>query len=168
MKVEFDLKYGKNKIEIPVDKRVIETHPKETKNIYGSKVTIYNDIASDGVNPRTFNSFVIDKCMIQGGFVEKSDGTIQNIVNAITVITKDVEHYKSPIEYALLPVDEKKKYFTVQVDDFIVFSEVDDVVNSGREFQDLQNKYKNNGMSVTTANAFIYGTDVDNITITNA
>ena len=69
-------------------------------DFYKQKVTIYNDIQDNGVEDRHFDRFVIDKCNIQGGIVNEADGTISNIVNATTIITKDVEHYKSPLEYA--------------------------------------------------------------------
>lgn len=136
-------------------------------DFFNQKVTIYNDIPSDNVNPRRFDRFVIEKCSIQGGYVEKADGTIQNIDNAQTVITKDVQHYKSPMEYLRLPVDEKDKYFTAQIDDFIVFDEVDDVVTTSREFQELQQKYDDNGMLITSVNPYIFGIAVDNVTMTN-
>lgn len=158
-------------------------------DFFNQKVTIYNDIPADEfdyftkskpeesesvqglqeerANVRRFDRFVIEKCSIQGGYVEKADGTIQNIDNAQTVITKDVQHYKSPIEYMQLPVDEKDKYFTVQIDDFVVFGEVDDVVTTSREFQELQQKYGNNGMLITSVNPYIFGTAVDNVTMTN-
>ena len=110
-------------------------------DLFVKKVTIYNDIASDGVNPRSFNRFVIDKCMVYNQATESSDGTISKVVNAQNVITKDVEHYKSPLEYAGLPADEKEKFYTVQVDDFVVLAEVEDVVTTSREFQALQEKY---------------------------
>ena len=97
-----------------------------------------------------------------------ADGTIQNIVNATTIITKDVDKYKSPLEYAKLPVDEKEKYYTVQVDDFIVLSEVDDVVTTSKEFQQLQEKYNENGIVVTSVNPHIFGMALDNISITNS
>ena len=107
--------------------------------------------------------------MVYGGTAERSaNGTIQNIVNAQTVITKDVERYKSPLEYLRLPMDEKEKYFTVKANDFIVFAEVDDVVTTSLEFRDLQDKYKSNGMSITAVNPYIFGLATDNITMTNA
>lgn len=136
---------------------------------FTKKCTIYNDIPEDGVNDRHFDRFVIDKCLIYGGTAERSaNGTIQNIVNAQTVITKDIEHYKSPLEYQRLPMDEKEQYYTAKANDFIVFGEVDDVVTTSLEFRDLQDKYKNNGMSITAVNPYIFGLATDNITMTNA
>ena len=131
------------------------------------KVTIYNDIPSDGVNARRFDRFVIDKCNIQGGIVSKADGTIENIVNAVTVISKDVDRYKTPLEYAKLPVDIREDFYTVQVGDFIVLSEVDNVVTTSQEFAELQKKYKDNGIVVRSVSANIHGMSVDNVTITN-
>ena len=137
-------------------------------DVFDKKITIYNDIASDGVNARRFDRFVVEKCMIYNQATESSDGTIQKVINSQNVITKDVERYKSPLEYARLPADEKEKFFTVQVDDFVVLGEVDDVVTTSREFQNLRDKYAKNGFSVTAVNASVYGLKVDNIQIIHA
>ena len=137
-------------------------------DLFTKKVTIYNDIPADGVNPRTFERFVIDKCMIYNQATESADGTIRKVVNAQNVITKDVANYKAPMEYAKMAVDEREKFYTVQIDDFVVLAEVDDVVTSSREFQQLQEKYSKNGFSVTAVNATINGMPVDNIQITHA
>ena len=137
-------------------------------DFFKQKVTIYNDIASDGVNPRRFDRFVIDFCNIQKGIMQNADGTIEKVVNAITITTKDTEHYKPSLEYRYLPIDEKEKYYTVQVNDVVIFGEVDDVVTTSREFQDLQSKYKNNGFSVTAVNEYIHGMAVDNVQIIHA
>lgn len=136
-------------------------------DLWKHKVTIYNDIPADAVNARRFDRFVIDKCNIQGGIVSKADGTIENIVNAVTIITKDVEHYKAPLEYAKLPVDLKEEFYTVQVGDFIVFAEVDDAVTTSREFAELQSKYSDNGIVVRSVSPNIHGMSVDNVTIAN-
>lgn len=136
-------------------------------DLWRQKVTIYNDISADAVNDRRFDRFVIDNCNIQGGIVSKADGTIENIVNAVTVITKDVDHYKQPLEYAKLPVDVKENFYTVQVGDFIVLDEVDDIVTTSREFADLQNKYSDNGIVVRSVSPNINGMKVDNVTMAN-
>lgn len=169
MKVKFNVKYGENEIEIPLPDQT--QYPTFTKSaltdIWKHKVTIYNDIASDAVNPRRFERFVIDKCNIQGGIISKADGTIENIVNAITIITKDIQHYKQPLEYTKLPADLKEDFYTVQVGDFIVLSEVYDVVTTSREFAELQAKYSKNGIVVRSVSVNIHGTSVDNISMAN-
>lgn len=137
-------------------------------NKFTDKVTIYNDIADDGVNLRRFKRFVIDKCLFYEQLAESADGTVQKIVNAKNVISKDVEHYKAPIEYKALPEDVKSKFYTVQIDDFVVLAEVDDVVTTGKEFQILQEKYKDNGFLVTAVNAYLKGDKSNNIHIMHA
>ena len=169
MKVKFKVKYGENEIDIPIPEK--SQRPTFDKggmtDLWKHKVTIYNDIPKNAVEERHFDRFVIDLCNIQGGIVSKADGTIENIVNAVTVISKDVDRYKTPLEYAKLPVDIREEYYTVQVGDFVVLSEVDDIVTTSREFAELQEKYKDNGIVVRSVSANIHGMSVDNVTITN-
>lgn len=169
MKVSFPSRYGTNIVDIPItDKTRPKYQPFAMNEKFDSKVTIYNDIPSDGVNLRRFDRFVISKCLVYNQLTEGADGTIQRVINTQNVITKDIEHYKSPIEYMQLATDEKDSYYTVQIDDFVVLGEVDDVVTTSKEFQNLQQKYKNNGFSVTAVNASIHGMTVDNVQITHA
>lgn len=169
MKVKFKVKYGENEIDIPIPEQ--SQRPTFDKggmtDLWKRKVTIYNDIPKTAVEDRHFDRFVIDLCNIQGGIVSKADGTIENIVNAVTVISKDVDRYKTPLEYAKMPVDIREDFYTVQVGDFIILSEVDDVVTTSREFAELQEKYKDNGIVVRSVSANIHGMSVDNVTITN-
>ena len=156
-------------IETPITERTVPKFQGDgLTDLFRKKVTIYNDVAADGVNPRRFDRFVLDRCAIYNQATEASDGTVSRVVNAQNVITRDVEHYKTPLEYARLPADEKEKYYTVKVNDFVVLAEVDDVVTTSREFQALQEKYRDNGFSVTAVNASINGMSVDNVQITHA
>lgn len=169
MKVKFDVKFGQNEIEIPIPEQSQRPSFNNSgmADLWKHKVTIYNDISKNAVEERHFDRFLIDKCNIQGGIVSKADGTIENIVNAVTVISKDVNRYRAPLEYAKLPVDIREDFYTVQVGDFIVLSEVDDIVTTSREFAELQEKYKDNGIVVRSVSANIHGMSVDNVTITN-
>ena len=168
MKVGFYVKHGYNEIDIPLENK--NTQPLDMdglSDLTNKRVTIYNDIPADAFNPRRFEKFVIDKCIIQGGYAAKTDGTISNPVNAKTVLTKDIRHYKPYIEYITLPQEERENCFTARAGDFIVFSEVDDTVSSAQEFSELQQKYKDNGMKVMSVSENIYGLNVDNIQFTN-
>ena len=136
-------------------------------DLYTQKVTIYNDIPKNAVEERHFDKFVIDKCNIQGGLVNEANGTITNIVNAKSVITRDVSRYKTPLEYAEIPVDLRVDYYTTQIGDFVVFAEVDDIVTTASEFSQLQSKYRSNGMKITSVSVNIFGLSVDNVTMTN-
>lgn len=137
-------------------------------NKFTQKVTIYNDIPSDGVNPRRFDRFVIDQCLVYNTVAEGADGTVQRIVNTQNVITRDVSHYKTPIEYRELPKDLREQFYTVQIDDYVVFGEVYDVVDTAKEFQELAKKYSGNGFFVTSVNASIHYMRVDNVHIVHA
>lgn len=138
-------------------------------DLYKDVITIYNDIAADSVNPRRFFRHVLQKCNIQSGYIESTaENTIQAISNGLTVITKDVALYCTPSVYLELPEDEKENYYTVQIDDFVIFGEVDDIVTTSREFQNLQDKYKGRGFSVSSTNAYIYGMATDNVSISHS
>lgn len=136
-------------------------------NLWDKKVTIYNDIPKTAVKERHFDRFVIDLCNIQGGIISKADGTVENIVNAITVITKDVKRYKEPSEHKNIPADLRKEYFTVKIGDFVVLGEVDDEITDSQEYAELQKKYKDNGFVVRSVSPNIHGMAVDNVTMTN-
>lgn len=169
MKVDFKPKYGTNTIEIPtVNKSYQATEKPIKKDVYGEKITIYNDIPSDGVNPRRFDRFVVGKCLVYNQLTESADGTINKIINAQNVITRDVAHYKSPGEYKQLAQDEREQFYTVSPNDFVVLAEVDDVVTDWLEFEALQKKYKANGFFVTAVNANIFGLNIDNVHIMHA
>ena len=163
----FVVKCGKNVIEIP-DEPTEEKKTSFGTDFFKSKVTIYNDVPSDGVNKRRFDRHVIELCNIQKGTLQNADGTIEKVVNALAVITKDIQRYKSSSEYAGLPSDEKQKYFTANINDFVVLAEVDDIVTTVDKFRALQKKYKNNGFSVTAVNEYINGMSVDNVQIIHA
>lgn len=137
-------------------------------NLFKDKVTIYNSVPAVDNKPRSFTRCVVEKCQIQGGFVDKLNGTVRNIVNAQTVITKDVKRYVSPKDFYDTAEDSRETVFTVQIGDFVVFGVADDVVENAEQFANLQQKYKNNGIKVTSVNISIYGMAVDNITMTNA
>ena len=137
-------------------------------DFYTDTITIYHDVPSDGVNPRRFDRRVVKKCNIQQGMLQSANGTVEKVVNATTIITKSVENYRTPLEYAHIPVDMRESRYTVNVNDFVVLSEVEDEVTTSREFQELQTKYEGNGVSVTAVNAYIHGTAVDNVQIIHA
>lgn len=135
--------------------------------LFAKKVTIYNDIPKNAVEDRHFDRFVIERCNVGGGFISRADQTVENIVNAKTVITKDIKRYKTPSEYAALPVDIRKDYYTANIGDFIVFDEVDDEVTTSAEFIELRKKYNDNGMTVRTVTEYLYGMSADNVTMAN-
>jgi hypothetical protein len=131
-------------------------------------VTIYNLIPATATTEKIYNRTVLEKCQVQGVFVEKTQDTVRNVVNAKSVITKSVEHYLDFADFVKIPVDKRSDYWSVNVGDFIVFAEVDDYIETEQDFANLQKKYRNNGIKVTTANASVYGMATDNVQMTNA
>lgn len=170
MKVKFNVKYGENEIDIPIEGQSSQRPSFDRgglTDLWAQKVTIYNDIPADAVNNRRFDRYVIDKCNVQGGIVSKADGTVENIVNAVTVITRSIDHYKTPTDYKDTPIDLANDFFTVQIGDFVVLGEVDDIVTTGREFSELQQKYANNGFVIRTVSAYNNGMSTDNVQFAN-
>lgn len=170
MKVQFEVTSGINTIDIPLDNLLnnrAQLNCEGVTDLWARKVTIYNDIPADAVNDRRYTRHVIERCNIQGGIISKADGTIENIINAVSVITRDVEHYRSPAEYRAIPIDLSANVYTVQIGDFVVLEEVDDIVTTSREFAQLQQKYANNGFVVRTVSAYINGMNVDNVQFAN-
>lgn len=155
-------------IDIPFEQIRPNFNPYGVTDKFLNKVTIFNDIQADGENPRRFERFVINRCMIYNQLSESANGTISKIVNTHNVITKDVEHYKSPREYKLLTINERERYYTVQINDFVVPEVVNDVVSTASEWSALQKKYKGYGFSVTAVNVSVCGMVVNNIRIIHA
>lgn len=136
--------------------------------LFNKAVTIYNDIAAEPANPRRWDRCVIYKCNIQGSKATEANGTVVNVINAKNVITKDVAHYKPYSEYIKLPEDARGDYFTAKVGDFIIFEKVADVVTTAQEFSQLQQKYKDSGIKVTSFSSSVYGMPVDHVRFTNS
>ena len=171
MKVKFNLKYGQNEIDIPIPETAVAFRGKGLRDVFVDKVTIFHSATTadeNGKKTRRFDRMIVDKCSIQGEYVNKPDGTIKNVVHSQTVITRDVARYKTPSEYLALSADERSRHYTVHIGDFVVFAEVDDAVNSSREFADLQERYKDNGMVVAAVKPSLFGMDIDNITFASA
>lgn len=137
-------------------------------DFFTQTVTVYISVPATDIKPRTFERRVVENCSVQGQTVEKIDGTTRLIVNAMTLITKNIANYVDAEVFYNTPSDLRKDKYTVQTGDFIVFEECDDVVTNSNEFAELQRKHRNNGMVATTVSAYINGMKTDNVTVTNA
>lgn len=138
------------------------------KDLFTKKITVFISVPATEIKSRTFEKRVIDKCSIQSETVEKNDGTIRRVINARTVITKDVANYVEPREFYNTPSDIRANIFTINTNDFIIFGECEDVVVNALDFANVQQKYRDNGMVANSVSAYINGLSTDNITITNA
>lgn len=154
-------------VTISDSSRVPAPQPVLLTDLYREKVTIYNDIPATALVERHFDRHVISLCNIQGQLVEKANGTIRNVVNARTVYTKDLAAYLPPDAYSLLASDQVAGHYTVRVGDFVVFGEVDDVVEDSADFSVLQKKYRDNGFKVATVAENLRDMAVDHLMMTN-
>lgn len=143
-------------------------------DLWKDKVTVYIiEVNSSTSNSVRYRREIIYRCNIQCGCKEGMDGTIRNFADVKTIYTKDVGRYLKPVDYFNLSEvkrmwDYPNGCYTVKIGDFIVFGKVNDVVSTPKEFSDLQTKYKDCGMKVTSINVNMFGMRTDHIMMTNA
>lgn len=167
MKVAFDVKYGRNYIDIP-DAPAVAFENSSLCNLYADKVTVFNDIAAGNIEARHFDRHVIDKCSIQGGYVRTLNGNVENLVGTTMVITRSVDKYLPIAEYRALPADRREDFYTAQPGDVVVLREVDDVVETASEWNALKQKYKDEMFIIKSANHNGKGMAVENVTMMSA
>lgn len=136
-------------------------------NLWSDVVTVYIDVAANGKTARHFERRIIKQCSVQNGTTDKANDTVRNETAVQSVLTKDVQRYKSKADYTVLSISERDEYFTAGAGDYIVIGEVSDTVTNAQDFMDLQTKYSDNGFKVMNVNVFIYGMNTDNIAISN-
>ncbi len=131
-------------------------------NLFSETFTIINQIPASQTNPAKvkWKKHFITMCDRRDGIFDQSSGKMAYKANSWSVWCKDWEHYKPPIwtadGYYTLGDDEKDNYFTANVGDLVVFAEIPDVepVNI-KEFNDIVNKYRDNGGTITSAQSYI-------------
>lgn len=102
---------------------------------------------------------VIKGCDKTDGIYDKSTGTMVYKANSFTAYLSDWQNYREPNfsdngYYSLYGTDDK--LYTATAGDLIIFGEIDDPApNNAQEFNNLRNKYANNGGILTGAEAFI-------------
>ena len=145
-------------------------------DLWTQKVTIINDTV-DLNGKRCFKKSTITKCFIYENRADKSTDTIsKNVktftisknVKTFTVVTKDTTGYVSPEKYITLSETEKESAYTIALGDFVVFGEVIKLPEDAVEFLQMQKAYKDMGMKAMKIDVNVFGTDCDNIVITNA
>ena len=162
-KISFNVKYGRNTIEIPVNtgKAYGESSP-ELSNLNNQVFTIINQIpTSQGVATKTaWKKYRLDNCGKKDGLYDKSNGTMAYKANTWTAFIYNWQQYKPPLwvdnGYYTLTDEEKADYFTANVGDLVIFSDVfDDAPTTTQEFNALRDKYKDMGGIITGAEEHI-------------
>lgn len=131
-------------------------------DLFSETFTIINQIPASQTNASKakWKKHFISMCGRRDGIFDRSSGTMAYRANAWTVWCKDWEKYKPPNwadnGYYTLGDDDKADCFTANVGDLVVFAEIPDTEpTTVQEFQTLANKYRDNGGTITSAQAYI-------------
>ena len=161
IKVEFDVKYGHNTIEIPI-KSYTDFAPVGTSNLNGQVFTIINQIpTSQTVTTKiAWKKYKLTDCGKRDGLYDKSSGTMAYRANTWTAYISDWQQYKPPTwlggGYYALSDNEKAEYYTANVGDLIIFADVADTTPTTlQEFNALRDKYKDIGGVITSQEVYI-------------
>lgn len=159
IKVEFDVKYGHNTIEIPI-KSYADFAPVGTSNLNGQVFTIINQIpTSQTVTTKiAWKKYRLTDCGKRDGLYDKSSGTMAYRANTWTAYISDWKQYKPPTwlgggYYALA---DKSEYYTANVGDLLIFYDIaDNAPTTLQEFTALRDKYKDIGGVITSQEVYI-------------
>ena len=131
-------------------------------NLKDKTFTIINRIPTSASNAQIvgYKKYILYGCDVQNGFFDKSTGTMMYKANTWTAWLSDWKAFKEASwlnggYYALADKD-KGNYFTVNIGDLIVCEDIPDLAPTTiQEFQALVTKYKDNGGTVSSAQAYI-------------
>lgn len=164
IKVGFDLKYGHNEIDIPVNggKLYADNAGAGLSNLNGQVFTIINQIPTSRAiaTKVAWKKYRLDNCGKRDGLYDKSSGTMVYKANTWTAYIQNWQQYKKPNwldgGYYSLTENEKEQYFTVGIGDLLIFSDIADSVPTNlTEFNALRDKYKDIGGIVTGTEEYI-------------
>lgn len=164
IKVNFDVKFGKNTIELPINqgKAVYNDKSKGLSNLRNKTFTIINRIPSSPENPQIikWNKFELSNCGKQDGIYDKSTDSAIQRETAWTVYIFNWQEYKEPHwcedGYYYLPDNEKNKFYTANSGDLIIFGKISEQTpKTEQEFQSLLKKYKNMCGLISSAKAYV-------------
>ena len=160
-KISFDVKYGRNTIEIPftAGKSYGKSSP-ELSNLNNQVFTIINQIpTSQTVSTKVaWEKYRLDKCGKSDGLRDESSKTMAYKANTWTAYIGNWQEYKPPTwlddGYYALSDDEKAEYYTANVGDLLIFADIpDETPTTLQEFNALRDKYKDIGGIITSQKA---------------
>ena len=164
MKVGFNVKYGYNEINIPVNegKTYADNAPAGLSNLNGKVFTIINQIPTSATvsTKIAWKKYQLTNCGKRDGLYDKSSGTMAYKANTWTAYIGNWQEYKPPAwldggYYALSDTD-KAEYYTANVGDLIIFADVADTTPTTlQEFNALRDKYKDIGGVITGQEVYI-------------
>lgn len=164
MKVGFNVKWGYNEIEIPINqgKPIYDEQSKGLSELKDKTFTIINRIPTSASNAQiiSYKKYTLNNCDFQNGIYDRTTNTMVYKANTWTAWLNDWQNYKPPTwlegGYYALTDDEKANCFTANVGDLLVFGKIPDIApTTTQEFQKLVEKYKNQGGTITSSEAYI-------------
>lgn len=164
IKVGFDVRYGHNEIEIPVNggKLYADNAVLGLSNLNGETFTIINAVPESPEVPAkaAWKKFTLAGCGKRSGLYDKSSGEAVYKANAWTAYIKNWQQYKKPVflqgGYYALADGEKQNYFTANVGDLLIFADIPDAApGSLHEFHALRDKYKDIGGVISGTEEYI-------------
>lgn len=129
-------------------------------DLYNETFTIINQIpkSADTAAKAAWKKHTLKKCGRQTGIYDRTNGMMAYKANTFTAYIYDWESYK-PANWSdggYYASDDKDSYFTVNIGDLIVFADIPDLVPTTlQEFQSLVTKYKDNGGTVSSVQAYL-------------
>lgn len=162
MKVGFNVKYGYNEIDIPVNsgKTYADNAPVGISNLNGQVFTIINQIPTSATvaTKATWEKYRLTDCGKDDGLYDKSSGTMAYKANTWTAYIRNWQQYKPPTwlsdGYYALSDAEKANFFTANVGDLLIFADItDETPTTLQEFNALRDKYKDMGGIITSQKA---------------
>lgn len=107
-----------------------------------------------------WKKYKLKNCGKFNGIYDRSSGTMVYKSNTFTAYINDWKYYMPPNwisgGYYALSDRDKGNYFTINIGDLIVFADIpDDEPTTLQEFNALVTKYKDNGGTITSVQAYI-------------
>lgn len=110
-----------------------------------STITLYNRYQDPLTDLITWYKTTINDCFVKRAHNRVVIGTTSIETGNKLVRIREDERYLTYSRWIELPNDVQQNYFTLHLGDFVVFSEVDDIIDEytpGHRFNDVVSKYK--------------------------
>ena len=131
-------------------------------NLKSEIFTIINQIpqSEEVATKKEWRKHTLNCCGKTDGILDKSSGTMIYKANSFTAYIFDWQKYLPPNwldgGYYALSADEKCSFYTVNVNDLIIFADIpDDAPTTTAEFIALTQKYKDIGGLISGVNVYV-------------
>lgn len=159
IKVSFNVKYGKNVIDIPINtgqKTYIDNAPTGLSELNGNTYTIINRVPLNNNSSKKWVKHLLTNCGKKDGIYDKSQETMIYKNNTFTVYCNNWQEYLMPAQYYNLSEAEQEEYYTAAPKDLIIFAPIEDTAPiSTVEFETLKKKYSSQCAEITGVEIYV-------------